>query len=61
MFHRFILIVALVAVAASLTACGGGEDYEEPMDEAFEIPTEPPERGVEWLAVTMEAPASGEI
>jgi hypothetical protein len=61
MFRQFILTVALVASAASLTACGGGEDYEEPMDQAFEAPTEPPQRGVEWLAVTMEVPASGEI
>lgn len=61
MFRQFILTVALVASAASLTACGGGEDYEEPMDQAFEALIEPPQRGVEWLAVTMEVPASGEI
>lgn len=61
MFRSFFVIATLTASAVSLTACGGGEDYEEPMDQAFEIPSEPPERGVEWLAVTIEAPASGEI
>ena len=59
MFRPLVLLVALAASAVSLTACGGGEDYEEPMDQAFEMPTEPPARGVEWLAVTMEAPAAG--
>jgi hypothetical protein len=53
MFHR----IALLSLVACLVACGGGEDYEDPTEQAFEMPSEPPSRGVEWLAVTAQVEA----